>query len=69
MHDISFIGSVSRDINVVNQNERIVPGEGSFDAAFAAKSILDKVQIIAKCPKNEINFSNYALSIWNVNIE
>jgi sugar/nucleoside kinase (ribokinase family) len=55
MYDISFIGSVSRDINVVNQNERIVPGGGSFYAAFAAKSILDKVQIIAKCPKNEIN--------------
>jgi len=54
MHDISFIGSVSIDINSVNGNEQIVPGGGSFYAAFAAKSIIDKVQLVAKCPMDKL---------------
>jgi len=54
MHDISIIGCISIDINVVDANEQIVPGGGSFYASFAAKSIVDRVQLIAKCPKDKL---------------
>jgi sugar/nucleoside kinase (ribokinase family) len=54
MHDISFIGNVTVDIIMAGTNEKIVPGGGSVNASFAAKSIIDRVQLIAKCPKDKL---------------
>ncbi|HIP92061.1 MAG TPA: carbohydrate kinase [Thermotoga sp.] len=45
---ITFIGHVSKDVNVKDGKENVVPGGGVFYGAFPAKAFVDKVKVITK---------------------
>jgi len=45
---ITFIGHVSKDVNVRKGKETIAPGGGVFYGAFPAKAFVDEVEVVTK---------------------
>ncbi len=51
--EITFVGHVSKDVNVVKGRREIIPGGGVYYGSFAARSLGAKVKVVTKLNLND----------------